>query len=144
MSPLPLLPDMETLLTGWLRNHADIATLDARVATSTPSKMTRPWIRVTKIDANDDERSLLEQLVAYTFQIDSYSGSNAMAVSAGSMTAWRLSATARAVLHAMKGTVANGVTISQVRFTTDRSIPDEAFEPAMERYVLVVEIKAHG
>lgn len=142
MSPLALLPNMEMLLTGWLRNHADIVALDARVATSTPSKMTRPWIRVTKTDATDNGG--LEHFVTYTFQIDSYAGSLAMEASAGTMTAWRLGQTARAVLHALKRTVADGVTISQVRFTTDRSIPDENFEPAMERYVLVVEIKAHG
>lgn len=144
MSPLPLLPDIETLAAGWLRYHPDLLALDARVATKTPANMTRPWVRVAQLDAVDDPRSSLEHLIATTLQVDCYAGRDAMAAHDGPMTAWRVKAATRAILKSVQRTTIDGVVVTKVRFIGDRNVPDETFEPAMDRYVLTVEITAHA
>lgn len=139
MTTLRLLPDIEALVGNALRNHDAIQALDARVGRRKPRTTTRPWIRVTKLDGID--RSGIEHLIAYLLQIDCFAGQD---TATPAEEAQLLSASARAVLKALQGTVIEQVAIGRVRFTGDLPAPDNTMEPARERYVLTVEIVAHA
>lgn len=143
MSPVDTLPDVEALVGGWLAGHSDVAAMDARVASSTPASMSRPWIRVTLL-APEDVAHGLEHLVVFTLQLDCYAGAVAQAAFAGRQEAWTLSARARAVLHAVKGSVGGGVVVTNVGFPGHVRVPDTTFEPARERYVLTVDVTLHA
>lgn len=140
---LQVIPDAEALIGAWLRDHPDITALDARVAGRTPDTLTRPWVRVTQLDATPINRSALDYAIDFTIQLDCYAGSDAMSVFNGQAEASLLARTARAVLKAIEGTAADGVTVSRVRFATHLRAPDTMLEPARERVILVAEILLH-
>lgn len=142
MSSLPVILDAEQLVGDWLREHADIIALDARVAGNTPDTLTRPWIRVTQLDA-PDEGAGLEHVIDYIVQCDCYAGSDAMRAFDGQATAKLLAATARAVLKATQGTTSDGAVISRVRFSSHLRAPDTTMEPAMQRVILTAELLMH-
>jgi hypothetical protein len=137
---LVLLPNMEALVGAWLREHPDIQALDARVAGATPSSTTRPWIRVIQLAAP----ARREHLATFVLQLDCYAGSQATTDHVGQTEARTVKATARAILHSIEGSSLDGVVVSKVRFTGDTRAPDTELEPARERYILTVEITAHG
>lgn len=143
MAVLPTLPDMEGLVGGWLAEHPDIIALDARVASKAPDSMTRAWIRVTLLAAEDVGLSEIEHLIDYTLQLDCYAGSNAMSAHVGRTRASLLARTARAVLKDKEGVEGDGVVVTRVRSGVAR-LPDTAFEPAMERYVITMDLLAHA
>lgn len=141
---LPVILDAEALVGAWLREHADIIALDARVAGRTPDSLTRPWVRVTQLDATPINRSGLDYAVDYMIQLDCYAGSDAAADFRGQAEASLLARTARAVLKALEGTVTDDdVVVSRVAFSTHLRAPDTAMEPARERIILVAEILLH-
>lgn len=141
---LKLLPEMEVLLAGWLREHAALVALDARVAIRRPSTMSRPWIYVQQLNATDYPRARREHLVTYLFQLDVYAGQDAITDHTGWQTAKTVSRTTRGVLHSLRGTTQDDIAVSGVRFVDDRPLEDTDFEPPMERYVLTVELTAHA
>lgn len=140
MSSLPVILDAESLVGGWLRDHADVMALDARVAGRTPDAMTLPWVRVTQLDARPAPRSGLEHWIDHTIQLDCYAGSDAMRAFDGQATASLLGRTARAVLKALEGTTADDAVIARVAFSTHLRAPDTTTEPAMERVILVADL----
>lgn len=140
---LTVIPDAEALVGGWLREHEDIAALDARVAGSTPNSRTRPWIRLTQLDARPIARSRFEYAMDYTLQLDCYAGETAMDAFAGQAEASLLGRTARAVLKALESTTTDDVVVSRVRFSTHMRSPDTTTEPALERVILVADILMH-
>lgn len=140
---IPVLPDIEALAGAWLRDHPDLLSLNVRVAGSTPSSMTGPWIRVTLLTDPDVGTSQAEHLIDYTLQLDCYAGSVAMQAFAGQARASLVSRRARAILKARQGVQDDGVVVTSVRSTRSR-LPDTTFEPAMERYVLTVDLMAHA
>ncbi len=146
MSPLTLLPDAELLVSGWLRTHEDIAALDARVGGSTPppEKMTKPWIRVTRLDAPRVAKATFDHAIRPALQLDCYAGKLAMDLQEGQREANLLGATARAVLMSLQGTSRDGIAIGAVHIIGDRRHPDTTREPALERVILTVEIVMHG
>jgi hypothetical protein len=139
---IAVIPDCEALVGGWLREHPDIAALGARVAGSTPRSMTAPWVRVTQLAAPDV--SGVEHLIDYTLQLECYAGEDAQAAHAGQAEASLLSRRVRAVLKGMEGVQADGVVVTRVVFSGDARLPDNALEPARERYVLTAEVMLHA
>jgi hypothetical protein len=144
VSPLTLLPDVEALVGSWLREHEDIATLNARVGSKTPDSRTRPWIRVTRLDAPRLAKATFDHAIHPTLQLDCYAGKAAMDAQVGRREANLLGATARAVLMALWGTTRDDVAIGAVNFLGDRPVPDTTQEPALERVILTVEIVLHA
>lgn len=142
MSPLAVIADAEALIGAWLREHDDIAALDARVAGQTPNSLTRPWIRVTQLAA-PDESAGTEHLIDYMVQLDCYAGSDATNGHTGQAEATLLARTARAVLKATEGSTVDGVVVTRVKFSTHMRAPDTAMEPARERVILVAELMMH-
>lgn len=139
---IAILPDIEALVGGWLRDHPDLQSLNVRVAGATPSSMTNPWIRVTMLAAPDAGSSQTEHLIDFTLQLDCYAGSTAMQAFAGQARASLVARRARAILKGREGGQADGVVVTRVR-TGGARLPDTTFEPAMERYVLTVDLMAH-
>lgn len=141
---LSLAPNVEALIGTWLREHPDVSTLGARVAGTTPATTTAPWVRVTLLDARDSDASSIEYFVQYMLQLDCYAGKAAQDAHAGQAEAWQLKATVRAALKDMQGRSYPGAIVTEVRFNGDARLPDTSMEPARERYVLTVMIRAHG
>lgn len=138
-----LIPDAEILVGRWLREHPDLTAMNANVGPRTPTAMTRPWIRVTQLDASDSTTLAIEHLIEWMIQLDCYAGSTATEAFAGQAEASRLTRTARAVLKARQGRVSDGLVVSRVVFGGQSRIPDTSFEPALERFVLTVLITGH-
>jgi hypothetical protein len=144
MSAVALIPDIERVVGDHLRDQAEIAAFDARVAGQIPRSFTRPWIRLTVLDATDKAAVFgvgVEHLISFMLQVDVWAGStpeHAQAEAGG------LARTARAVLCDMRGQTVDGVVIADVRVMSHARIPDEAFDPWRERHILTAEIHAHN
>lgn len=134
----------EAILTAYLNADSAITALDARVAGATPGSQSRPWVRVTQLDATDDRVSNVEHLIDYLLQFDCYAGKDATDAHVGQTEALNLAIAVRVALKAAQGTTLDDVVISSVRFTGMPRIPDTDLEPARERYVLTASIHLHG
>jgi|SRR3954469_14790113 hypothetical protein len=140
MTTLVLIPDGPAIIGGRLREHPAVMELDARVAGRLPTNFTKPWVKITQLDATNVTRGQPEHLISYYLQFDCYAGG---AADNGQAEASLLARTIRAVLHDLTDQDIDGVTVVDVAFTSHARIPDEAFEPARERIVLDAEIRMH-
>lgn len=143
MSPLQTIPRAEAIIGGYLRAHPDLVAVDARVGGRTPATMSRPWVRVTQLDASDSTTSSIEHLIEYLLQLDCYAGQEAMDAEVGQTEALDLAVAVRAVLKAAQGQILDGIVVTSVDFNGMPRIPDTDFEPARERYVLTASIRMH-
>ncbi len=132
-----MIVDGEKLIGTYLRTHASITALDARVVGKTPSSTETPWIRLTQLDARS-ERSEHEHFLAYYLQLDIYAGEDG-----GQPEAVTLARTAREALHQMQYATHAGAVVSAVTFSGMARIPDTDFEPARERVVLDTTVRIH-
>ena len=141
MSVTPQILDVERITGDYLRADADITTLQARVAGQLPKTFTKPWVRVTQIDAaNVTGNQRVEHLVSYLLQFDCYAGAetdNAQAQASA------LGRTVRAALIDMQDQTLDGAVITGAEVRNDARLPDLDFDPPRERRVLTVEIWAH-
>lgn len=135
---LALIPDIEKTVSRYLREHADIIALGARVVATPPADRSTPWVRVTQLDDQAVDGSRAEHLIEFMLQLDCYAGA-----SGGKPEASTLARTVRAALAAMPGTQ-NGVVVTGVQFLSGAYIPDTEFEPARERYIRTVTVWAHA
>jgi hypothetical protein len=136
--------NMEALVADWLSEHPALAELGVRVAGEIPRSTTGPWIRVTLLSASDHPRIGRDILLEHVLQLECYAGSTAAAAKLAQREAWQVKARARAILKAIEGTARDGVSVPEVRFDGDARIPDTVLEPARERYILTVAIRARA
>lgn len=138
------IPDIERTLGDYLRDHGDITALGARVAGQLPKSFTRPWIRVTQLDAREVSRPMNrreEHLINFFVQLDVYAGSEPVNAQAD---ASELARVARAVLCAMPDQTFYDLIVTDVMINSHARIPDLDFDPPRERYVVAAEIYAHA
>ncbi len=128
-----MIPDGEALVTAYLD-----AQTGERIVSRTPSDTSTSWVRLTQLDAANEANSTPEHLIEYFFQLDCYAGK-----SGGHAEASTLVRTIRAALVAMPENGVDGATVSKVRFSGMPRIPDTAFEPARERFVLDAHVWMH-
>lgn len=102
MSPLTTVPDVERLVSDYLRTHADIVALSTRIVGKTPDSKTTSWVRVTELDAPQVNQP--DHLVESMVQFDIYAGATG-----GQPEVNTLYKTVRAVLGSLPGTHAQGV-----------------------------------
>jgi hypothetical protein len=140
MSTLTVIPDAPAIIGSFLRSHPDVMALDARVAGSLPKSFTKPWVKITQLDATNVTGGWPEHLINYYMQFDCYAGSTPENAQEQASLIGR---TIRAVLHDLTEQDIPNVVVTQVAFTGDARIPDEAFEPARERVVLDAEVRIH-
>ena len=140
MTALAVIPDAPAIIGSILRNHPDVMDLDARVAGQIPKSFTKPWVKVTQLDATNVTGGQPEHLIEYYLQFDCYAGGTA---DNAQEQASLIGRTIRAVLHDLTEQDIDGVVVTHVAFTSDARIPDEAFEPARERVVLDADVRMH-
>ena len=133
--------DMERISGDYLRANADVTTLQARVAGQLPKTFTKPWVRVTMIDAtNVTGNQRVEHLVSYLLQFDAYAGAETDNAQAQAVA---LARTVRSALIDMQDQTLEGAVITAVEVRNHARLPDLDFDPPRERHVLTVEIWAH-
>lgn len=133
--------DLEQITGTYLRAHPDIVALDARVAGQLPKTFTKPWVRVTQIDAlNATDNLRAEHLVSYLMQLDCYAGAETDNAQSQASTLGR---TVRGVLVDMQDQTLDGAVITGCAVRNDARLPDLDFDPPRERRVLTMEIWAH-
>lgn len=126
---LTLAPDIERLVSDYLRTHADITALNTRIVGKTPDSKATSWVRVTKLDAPQVNQP--DWLRDFLVQFDCYAGSTG-----GQPEANLLARTVEAVL----GTFPNaGVQILGGPRGLDTDI-----EPARDRVITSARIWAHS
>lgn len=129
-----LLPDVEVLVTSFLRAQPEVATITTRVYTTIPENPTFPLLRVRRIAGFPVLHHPLH-LDAPLVQIEGYAQTKG--------AARLLTETARAVLAERAiGTHSTGV-VSDVRFGAMSWLPDEEFTPPKPRYVADCTITLH-
>lgn len=132
--------DFEKVVGTYLRDHPEISALDARIASAIPTNFTRPWIKLNQLDASNVTNAQPEHVIEYYLQFDCYAGSgDANAREAASAIA----RTVRSVLKQAEGDMIDNVVVTQVTFTSHTRLPDTAFDPARERYVLDALLRCH-
>lgn len=134
-----MIPYAEKVVSDFLRTHAAVVALGARVVSKPPEDTGTPWVRVTKIDALNSRRSTPEHLIDFLLQFDCYASDDN-----GAPEASLLGRTVRAALHDdLPRASLTGAVVTSVRITGDTRVPDTAFERARERVVLTAEIHIH-
>lgn len=130
---LPILPDVEQVVSAYLRRDPRTAALVGdRVYTAFPAKAgTAPLVLVQRVGGVPP---FSQPLVADApvVQLDCYGG--------GKREANRLMETVRAALAVLEGTVQPEGVIAGVRFGTAQYLPDETYRPPRPRYVLDVTV----
>lgn len=139
----------EAIIGSYLRGHADVKAMEARVLGDPPDEGNRdkPWVMVTQQDPrNITPTSRVEHLVAYWLQLDIYSGAPDPASTdpTGQGEARKLNALVRAALVALPSATLEGAVVTAVDFLSNPRIPDTDMEPARQRYVLDAEVTMHG
>lgn len=130
-----LLPDIERLLSQFLRDQDEIDTLvDDRVYTALPKDPTWPLLLVRRV-AGAPRLSRPLHVDAPIVQLDAYADTKA--------AAHELMATARAVIaERVEGTHALGV-VSGVTFGSMSWLPDPSYTPARPRFVGDMTLTVH-
>jgi len=137
-STLELLPDVERLVSGYLRASGPVSALvGERVYTawphSSPEEAKQPLVLITRI-GGDPVFSVPLVLDECELQLDAYGG--------GKHHAHQVAATVRAALAFLTDRVEPEGVVHAVSFGALRYVPDESFAPARPRYVLDVTVTA--
>lgn len=130
---LPLLPDVEQLVSAYLRRDPRTAALvGERVYTAFPAKAgTAPLVLVTLVGGQPPMSNPLV-VDAPQLQLDCYGG--------GKREAAELLATVRAALAVLEGTSQPEGVCAAVRFGLAQYLPDDTYRPPRPRYLLDVTI----
>lgn len=138
-TPLILQPNMEKIVSGWLRTVPELEDLvDDRVYTATPAKPDFPLIRVLQIIDIKVTRQPL-WIVAYQIQVEAFGGGKAMALLVATTAAAALDQRLAGVIEVdSEAAVVTGVDVGGLM-----DLPDEDYEPARPRFLFTSTITAH-
>lgn len=133
-------PDVEKLTGTYLRGDSDvIALVDDRVGGKHPRATDTPWVKIVQIgDSVIGNRPV--HLVAVNLQIDCYGGEDEYTAHG---EASELARTIRQSLSVMADDTHTGAVVSDVKFGPMSRVPDTAFEPARERFILSATVYCH-
>lgn len=131
------IPDIERIVSRYLREHPDIVELDARVVGKTPADTDRPWIRVMQIADVAVGNHRADHLIQFTVQLDCYAGK-----AGGQPEAAALNRRVRAALRDLPG-VRDGGVVTGVSPGSATRLPDRDFEDDRERFVRTITVWAH-
>lgn len=132
----------EAIVGSYLRDHADVKALGARVVGEPPGDGERDtlWVQIVQQDASNRTRiNRVEHLVAYWLQLDCYAGA-----SGGQAEARSLMATVRAALVTLPSATLEDAVVTDVEILSNPRIPDRDMEPARQRYIIDAEVYAHA
>lgn len=132
---LTLLPNVEALVSEFLRDQAEVAAICSnRVYTALPANVGFPAVRVVQYDTEFVTHQPL-WVAAPLLQIDCWADSKTVA--------WTLAATCMAALsERVEGGHTLGV-VSGVRFSGWSDQPDTDYEPAKPRFFFTAQLTVH-
>lgn len=125
---LTLAPDVEKVVSDYLRIHADIVALNTRIVGKTPDNKSTSWVRVTKLD--NPQVNQPNWLRAFLLQLDCYAGATG-----GQPEANLLCRTVEAVLWTLPN--------AGVRILGGPRLLDTDLEPARDRVITTAEVWLH-
>lgn len=126
-----VLPDVERLVSVWLRAHAEVS---GSVVTAIPRDPSFPLVRLVRVGgAPVTQRPL--HVDRATLQIDVWGGPK--------QTAQDLAQTVRGAIAQLEGTAQPEGVVSAVDFGPFQYLPDQDFEPARPRYQFDVDLTVH-
>ena len=135
-----MIPFMEKILGDYLRSAPDVAAIVGdRVATKNPRTLDDPWVRVTVYDDPPTGRSSADHHIAFHVQLDCFAGKEGTQSEAS-----LLARTVRSLLGEMVRHDFDGAALSGAKATGSRFLPDENFDPDMDRYVVTGIVWAHS
>lgn len=130
-----LLPNVEALVSAFLRAHPDVAGVVAgRVYTVIPNGPTWPLVRVHLYDDRPIANVPLHLVRSY-LQVDGFGGSK--------VQAWRAAETARAALAADLVGAHDEAVVTAVDVRGLADDPDDSYSPAKPRFRFTAEVVAH-
>ena len=132
--PLVILPNMEAVLSAFLRDQPEIVALVGdRVYTALPQSTTFPAVRVTQIlDRKLTSRPLW--ISEFVMQIEAYGGTKAQAS--------ELARTCEGVIAARMVGILDGAVVAGVTFGALEDLPDDEYESARPRFITMSTITA--
>lgn len=137
-----MIPDGELITGAYLREHADVTALRARVTGKTPDDTdSTPWVRLTQLDAAQQPGARHDHLTTFLFQLDCYASRRGIN-GVPRAEAILLARTVRAALVAMPGQRDDAV-VTAVRMIGHSRRPDTDMEPARERVILTAQVWMH-
>lgn len=131
-----MIVDAEKLVSKHLRELPALVDLGVRVVGKTPGDTTEPWIRVTQLDATQQDRA--DRLVPFYLQFDCYAGKTG-----GQPEATLIGRTVREALTEIPNSHSDG-TVSGAQINGAARIPDTALEGARERVIVTATVYAHA
>lgn len=132
---ITLLPDVEKVISAYLRSRAEVAALvEGRVYTEIPKMPVFPLVRLMRVGGEPlTTRPLyIDQAL---LQIDAFGGPKALAR--------QIAETCRHVLSEAHLTSHSGASVDNVEFGSFQWLPDPTFEPAKPRYSFDVSVTIH-
>ena len=124
-----------------LRTYLGSLDLDAAVVVGeTPKNIKQAWVKITQLDDRAVGVIDADHFHNHHVQLDCYASQDG---SAGQGEAQALYAEVRAALVAMPAAEHDEATVTAVRFGACPRVPDSAFNPARQRYVIDAHIYAH-
>lgn len=132
--PLVILPNMEAVLSQFLRDQPEVVDLIGdRVYTALPEGVTFPAVRVTQIlDRKITTRPLW--VAEFVMQVEAFGGSKAQA--------WTLAATCEGLIAARMVGTHPGAVVAGVDPGSLEDLPDDEYEPARPRFLFLSTITA--
>lgn len=133
--PLTLLPDVEALVSQFLRGRSEVSDLcGQRVYTELPKEKTFPLVRLVRIGGVPPiDRPL--RFDEARLQVDTWGGPK--------KTAHDLAETIRQVLVYLPDETLTDAVVTAVRFGSLAYLPDDDFAPAKPRYTFDAAVWAH-
>lgn len=132
-------PDVEKIISGYLREAPEVQALNARIVGKTPSATAEPWVRVTQLDDRSVGGHRSEHLHEFYVQFDCYAGADG-----GQPEASLLARTVRGLLVGAPSADLD-VTVTGVDIRSHARIPDVGVdEPARERFVITALAWIHA
>jgi hypothetical protein len=134
-----MIPDVEAIASSYLRQHAAVKALGAKVVGETPSDKSKPWVRVTQLDDPAVEDHHSDYLIDWMGQFDCYAGATG-----GQSEASLLTRTVRQALKEMADVNLEGIVVSRTRFLSCPRLLDTDIEPARQRFALTATLTLHA
>jgi hypothetical protein len=123
-----------------LRTYLNTQGLGVKVAGENPKDTEQAWVKITQLDDRAVGVPDADYFHNHHVQLDCYASVNG---TAGQDEARELYLATRAALVAMKDVDLDDAVVTAVRFGACPRVPDEAFNPARQRYVIDAHIYAH-
>ncbi len=131
---------MEKILVDYLGGDSAIeGIVGDRIATKTPRTLDEPWIRLSVLADPPAGKSSVDHNIAFYVQLDCYAGEDGTQAAAN-----LLARSVRASLGEMPKQEHDGAVVSGVKVEGSRPMPDDTFEPTMDRYIVTATVWAHS